>query len=165
MMKQTILQIQHAMNAMLIQIQFADAKAAALMTLSGLLALNGPVTIATAGQASVLQLASFVCIAACLGGCILTIIPRFPKEEIRRKLYDVDRYSWPGLVDSSRDPSEYPEFMRKAEASQLVLSLARANQATAKVLHRKFSVMRVTFGVGAFGLSLLGLNGLLSLMG
>ncbi|MEM7506388.1 MAG: hypothetical protein AAF415_06555 [Pseudomonadota bacterium] len=152
-------------NALLTQTQFADAKAAALMTMSGVLALNGPVNTQTVGEAGPLLLLSFACNAACLGGCFLAIIPRFPGAAIRRKIYGLDRYSWPGLVDTHHDEADFPDFMRTAEASQLVLSLARANQATARILHRKFAILRATFVLGIAGIALLGLNGALGLGG
>lgn len=150
--------------ALLTQTQFADAKAAALMTISGLLALNGPLDTATVSDASALLLASFALNAACIAGCFLSILPRFPASHTRAQIYRHDRFSWPGLIDTHHGEDDFPDFMRRAEASQLVLSLARANQATARVLHRKFAILRGTFLLGLSGLCLLALDGLLGLV-
>ncbi|MBY8975501.1 hypothetical protein KHP62_06770 [Rhodobacteraceae bacterium NNCM2] len=150
-------------NALVAQTQFADAKAAALMTVSGLLALQGPSSVGNLGGAGPLVILSFLFNAACLGGCFLTIVPRFPNARIREQIYHRDRYSWPGLVDTHHDETDFPNFMRTAQISQLVVSLARANQATARILHRKFAILRATFFLGITGLVLLGINGALGL--
>lgn len=148
-------------NALLTQTQFADAKAAALMTISGLLAIQGPAGAAHLSTAGPFLILSFLCTAACLVGCFLTIVPRFPKRSVRRLIYRGDRYSWPGLVDRGHGEDGFPDFVRTAQASQLVLSLARSNQATARVLHRKFAILRTTFWIGLAALALIGLSALL----
>lgn len=148
-------------HALLTQTQFADAKAAALMTLSGVLMLNGPAGLDALAGASLLTILSFVSNMACIAGCILAISPRFPPVSLRAKIYASDRFSWPGLVDRYHAEQDFPDFMRHAQASQLVLSMARANQASARVLHRKFAVLRTTFLIGLVGVVFLGADRLL----
>ncbi|MEM0924390.1 MAG: hypothetical protein AAGI13_15175 [Pseudomonadota bacterium] len=152
-------------HALLTQTQFADAKAAALMTVSGLMILHGPAKGVVLADASLALLASLACLAACLAGCFLAIVPRYPKAAARRETYAEDRYSWPGLADPSHADTDFPDFMRQAEASHLVLSMARANQAAARVLQRKFSVLRATFFLGFAGIALIGLDAALHLFG
>ncbi|MEM7176391.1 MAG: hypothetical protein AAGD47_05410 [Pseudomonadota bacterium] len=151
-------------HALLAQTQFADAKAAALMAISGLLAIQGPAGTAHLSAGEPLLLLSFLCTAACLVGCFLTIVPRFPRPAIRRRIYLGDRFSWPGLVDTTHDEDAFPDFMRTAEASHLVLSLARSNQATARVLHRKFAILRITFWIGMAALAFIAINAFVDLL-
>ena len=42
-----------------------------------------------------------------------------------------------------------------AEASQLIVSIAQSNGATARVLHRKFRYLRIAFMLGAADLALI----------
>ena len=65
---------QHA--SLVTQVQFADAKAAALMTLMGLVALNGPVKIAAAGPHDLSAIGIFILMMGAIGCAMFAIIPR-----------------------------------------------------------------------------------------
>lgn len=144
---------QHA--SLVTQTQFADAKAAALMTLMGLVALNGPVQMRTAGDHRFDAVALFVLMMVAIGFAMFAIIPRFPDAELCKLIRRRDRFSWPALVSQDYDPLDHARFMRTAEASQLIMSVAQSNGAMARVLHQKFRFLRIAFIVGALDLLLI----------
>ena len=66
-----------------------------------------------------------------------------------------DRFAWPALVAPGYAPDEHAEFMRTAEASQLVMSIAHANATMARVLRRKFVALRIAFLLAGADLGLI----------
>lgn len=142
-------------TSLITQTQFADAKAAALMTLMGLVALNGPMKIRPDGPPEIDALAIFVLMIVSIGFAIFAIVPRFPDRGLCRQISRRDRFSWPALVSPDYDPEAHAAFMRTAEASQLVMSVAESNGAVARVLHRKFRYLRIAFILGAADLALI----------
>jgi Family of unknown function (DUF5706) len=127
------------------QTQFADAKAGALMALLGLVALNGPVKLGGAGSPQPDALAIFILMIGAIGFAVWAIIPRFPKAGTDASMKQHDRFSWPALASRHYDPMEHATFMRTAEASQLVMSIAHSNATMARVLRRKFVSLRIAF--------------------
>lgn len=144
---------QHA--SLVSQTQFADAKAAALMTLMGLVALNGPVQVRGATVHEIDALAIFIMMILAIGFAVFSIIPRFPDADLCRLINRRDRFSWPALVSQDYDPLDHARFMRTAEASQLIVSVAQSNGAMARVLHRKFRFLRVAYVLGSIDLLLI----------
>ena len=144
---------QHA--SLVSQTQFADAKAAALMTVMGLVALNGPVRISTVGAASLDAIAVFILIMATIGVAAWAIIPRYPDKALNKLIHKRDRFSWPALVAQGYEPLDHAAFVRGADASQLIMSIAQTNSAMAAVLRRKFVVLRTAFGMAALDLVLI----------
>lgn len=144
---------QHA--SLVTQTQFADAKAAALMTLMGLVALNGPVQIRATGPHELDAVGIFIVMILAIGFAIFSIIPRFPDAELCKLISRRDRFSWPALVSQDYSPLEHARFMRTAEASQLIMSVAQSNGAMARVLYRKFRYLRIAFLLGATDLLLI----------
>ncbi|MBY8975500.1 hypothetical protein KHP62_06765 [Rhodobacteraceae bacterium NNCM2] len=130
------------------QTQFADAKAAALMTLSGLLMFRGPAGFSKTFVADPMVILSLAFNFACLVACILAIIPRIRADARQAALYGVERFSWLSLSTPSANLVPYCDFMRRSEVSQLIISQARANQASAHVLRKKFQILRVAFILG-----------------
>ena len=127
------------------QTQFADAKAAALMALLGIVALNGPVKLGGAGPPQIDALVIFVTMFVAIGFAIWALIPRFPNTGRAQAMGRCERFSWPSLASHGYDPLEHALFMRTAEASQLVMSLAHSNATMARVLRRKFVSLRIAF--------------------
>jgi hypothetical protein len=142
-------------SSLVTQTQFADAKAAALMTLLGLLALNAPVRLGAAGPQQLDALLVFLPMIAAVGFAIWAIIPRFPDAARARAMNRHDRFAWPALVARGYAPDEHAEFMRTAEASQLVMSIAHANATMAHVLRRKFVALRIAFLLAGADLALI----------
>jgi hypothetical protein len=147
---------QHA--SLVAQTQFADAKAGALMALLGVLALNGPVKIGGSEPLQFDALVIFVTMIAAIGFAFWAIMPRFPNVGICRLMKLHDRFSWPALAGKDYDPEEHALFMRTAEASQLVMSIAHANATMARVLRRKFVSLRIAFVLASADLLLIMLH-------
>jgi hypothetical protein len=147
-------------RTLVIQTQFADAKAGALMTLMGLLVLRGLPDVAAAvsvdaGLRDVLALLALGAACLCLAACLWAVLPRFPDAALRRAISRKDLYSWPGLASDRFDGEDYVRFMRGSEHGQLVASLARSNSRLAAILLRKFQLVRAAFG---FGIAAVGLQ-------
>ncbi|WP_193177279.1 Pycsar system effector family protein [Oricola nitratireducens] len=132
-------------QALLTQIQFADAKAVALMTLLGLIALRGPIEMHSTGEDPVLRYVFLVLSATAVFCCFWAVFPRYPSARMRRDMIGFDRWSWPSLAADTLDPAAYAKFMQTAEISQLVQSLSVSNAAVARVLLRKYTALRVAF--------------------
>lgn len=152
-LRMQFLTTQHA--SMVSQIQFADAKAAALMTLMGLIALNGPVKIAEAQPHDYSAVAIFILMMTAIGLAISSIIPRYPDRELNRVISRKERFSWPALVAQGYSPLDHAEFMRKSDASQLIMSLAQTNANMARLLQSKFRTLRLAFILAALDLALI----------
>lgn len=144
---------QHA--SLVTQTQFADAKAAALMTLMGLVALNGPVKIGSVGPQNLDAVMIFILMMVAIGFAIWAIIPRYPDAKLNKLIKRRDRFSWPALVAHGYEPLDHAEFMRAAEASQLIMSIAQTNGASAKVLSQKFRFLRIAFVMACIDLLLI----------
>ncbi len=142
-------------NSLIQQVQFADAKAGALLAVIGLVATRGP-GLSAAGTAATFEgVAIFALHAAVLIACLVVLIPRFVGRDARKALARHELYSWPALVTEDAADDHYPNFARTAEASQLIFSIARSNRAMASILHRKFAWLRVAFLVAGVDLVLL----------
>ncbi len=137
---------QHA--SLIQQTQFADAKAGGLVTVMGLLALNGPVPMDAMMSQDRLAMAAGVLAALCILLCVFAIFPRYPGIRQRRELAKTDRYSWPALTTDRFDGEAYAVFMHTAEVSQIVHSIAHSNTAVARILLRKYQMLRIAFLVG-----------------
>lgn len=144
---------QHA--SLVTQTQFADAKAAALMTLMGLVALNGPVKIGAVGPQNIDAIVIFVLMMCAIGCAIWSIIPRYPDAKLNKLIKRRDRFSWPALVAQGYEPLDHAAFMRTAQASQLILSIAQTNGAMARVLRRKFQFLRTAFVLASVDLAMI----------
>lgn len=144
---------QHA--SLVTQVQFADAKAAALMTLMGLVALNGPVKVSEASGQNIAAIGIFILMMVAIGFAMASIIPRYPDAKLNKLIKRRDRFSWPALVAQGYEPLDHAEFMRQAEASQLIMSIAQTNGAMARVLRSKFRMLRLAFLLAALDLVLI----------
>jgi hypothetical protein len=141
-------------NALLTQIQFADAKAGALMTVMGLIVLRGPIAWNSDNVPPLLHHSFLFLSAVAVIFCFWTVFPRYPGKAARRKLAEDERWSWLALSAETMSPAEYGAFMQTSEVSQLVHSVARSNAAVAAILLRKYTALRIGF-VAAFGVLLL----------
>lgn len=146
------------------QTQFADAKAAALMTLSGLLMFRGPAGFSQSLLADPFLITSLLLNIGCLVACITALIPRVRREAQTPGHYASERFSWLALSHPTTPAEAYPDFVRSAEVSQLVLSQARANQASARVLRQKFTVLRFAFLLGICSIFAIGLQWIFAIL-
>ncbi len=134
------------------QIQFADAKAAVVMTLIGLLALRGPIELNSA-QLSPLEIVFGLISAAAVFCSIAAVFPRYPSRSVSKNISEFETWSWPALSCIGTDPEAFAEYMQTSEVSQLVHSISYSNVTIARVLRRKFMYLRLAFF--ASGVSLL----------
>lgn len=128
------------------QTLMADAKAATVLALIGLVATKVLLS-ADLGGAGVFNVAMFVNKAAVLCLCLYVIMPRFPREEEWAQMRGRERYSWAALANPRLGSYDYGEFACQADASQMFRSIARANQGAARVLLTKFRLLRVVFAL------------------
>jgi len=137
-------------QTMITQTQFADAKAGAMLAFLGLIATRGPgaVTEIDAASAPPELILQLVLHAAALICCLIVLFPRYAKLNVRRNLYDYDRFSWPALTSDGASSEGFAGFMRTSEVSQLVASVARSNHTLAAILLSKFAWLRWAFGLG-----------------
>ncbi len=127
------------------------------MALLGIVALNGPVKLG-ADPPQIDAVAIFITMIFAIGFAVWAIIPRFPKAEIGSLMKQHERFSWPALVSPGYGPIEHAVFMRTAEASQLVMSIAHSNATLARVLRRKFIALRIAFVLAGADLLLIMLH-------
>lgn len=135
-----------AQNAALnVQTQFADAKAAALMTLMGILALRGPIPISTVGTDPIglaaigLSVVSIIC-------CLWAVVPRF--SFLRPRITDerqTDHFSWTALSARGYDDVMHAAFVQDGSFPELIRALSACNVGSARVLRKKFAAMRLAF--------------------
>ena len=122
------------------QTQFADAKAATLLALTGVLALavtGEAVPVAREFVAGLLGLTILV-----IGICLMALLPRVAPRKTVESLHEIDRFSWPALTADGYAADAHAEFLRTSQASQLVMAVARSNAAIAKILARKYLYLR-----------------------
>lgn len=134
------------------QTQFADAKTGGLVTLVGLLALKGPVPIASMAATDPVAAIAGALAGLCILFCLFSVFPRYPGRGARRGLADADRFSWPALTGKAFGPQDYAQFMHTAEVSQIVHSIAQSNVAVARILLRKYQMLRIAFLFGGLDL-------------
>lgn len=145
-------------QSMVTQTQFADAKAGALLAFVGLLATRGPgatVDIGSLGQIGLMTLGLH---AAALVSCIIVLYPRYAGRDVRRELARRERFSWPALSSENVLAGDYAAFMRGAQLSQLVTSVARSNHALATILLSKFRWLRAAFALAVADVAMLALR-------
>ena len=60
-----------------------------------------------------------------------------------------DRYSWPSLAARDYSIDAFAGFMRHAEVSQLIVSIARSNHTLSGILLHKYAWLRAAFAIAA----------------
>ena len=135
-------------KTLIAQTQFADAKSAALVTLVGLLALKGPVSMELMVEADVVVLMAAAFSGLAILFALVSVFPRYPARTVREALPEGDRFSWPALTAQRMSPEAYARFMQTAEISQIVHSIAYSNCAVSQILLRKYQMLRVAFLFG-----------------
>ena len=126
------------------QTQFADAKASAVLAFTGLVGARVAVEMDRAAL-GVDEFGLFAVKAMVLTLCLAIIFPRFPGESQRKAIAAKERFSWLALSAPGEGSDTYADFVRTAEISTLLDSLARSNAAMAAVLKRKFRLLRAAF--------------------
>lgn len=152
-------------NASIIQqTQFADAKAATLLALTGLLALG--ILEGRIANAPVLILGAHFALALLVVGiCMFALMPRMAPARDTARMHRTDRFSWLVLTVPDYSGDEHASFLRTSQASQLVVSVARSNVAVSQILARKYLLLRIALIVAmvdllvVFGAAIFALTG------
>lgn len=139
------------------QIQLSDAKAGAVITLMGLLAVNS-LDRPTPPESLLLATLYWGLVMGCLGAALWALIPRFPPASIRDRIAERDRFSWTALASDRVTAAGFASFMNESQASQLIASAARSNHAVAQILLKKFQALRLSFQCAAGAIAALGLR-------
>ncbi|MEM7767555.1 MAG: Pycsar system effector family protein [Pseudomonadota bacterium] len=128
-------------NAAIVQqIQFADAKAATLLALTGVLAYGLTYEVLSVPLPILAVLLGLT--GAVIALCLLAVMPRIRDGGSGAELYKRDPFSWPALSAKGFDADTHADFLRTSQASHLVMAVARSNVAIAAVLSRKYSLLR-----------------------
>lgn len=141
------------------QVQFADAKGAMLITALAFIAARGGYEPSFSTWVGFFDYVFYAGLAGSFAAVLLAVAPRYPNRELRRKLAEKERFSWPGVVGGKTD---FAEFMRDSSPSQMVVSMARSNAGLSEILRRKFRSLRFGFAFAALSLVGLGLAALLN---
>lgn len=132
------------------QTQFADAKAAALMTVMSLIALRSPFSQA-ATLTDPLDLATYGLIVASILLCFWAIVPRYPTRKVCEGILTTDKFSWIAISSGRWTAEDHQSFAKDGDLRDLIISLAHSSIGSAKVLREKFLALRWAFvsGIGA----------------
>lgn len=126
-------------HAMIVQTQFADAKAAALLTLCGVAAYRLP---AAGGHDAIEMVLTGVLLLAMLF-CLLAIIPRYPRTE--ESVSRPDRFTWTALAANDWSPGRNIAWSQEAPFPELLAAVSASNVGGARVLAQKFRLIRLAF--------------------
>ena len=145
-------------QALITQTQFADAKAAALLALVGILSLRGPIPVEEMVTRTWLDLAYLIANALTILFCFMAVFPRYPPQAVREQMAKMDRWSWPALASNALNDADFARFMQTSEVSELVHSVARSNSRVSTILLKKFRMLRMAFFAGASIVALAGVR-------
>ena len=131
-------------QTMVTQSQFADAKAAAIMAMVGLLLLRGPVDINISNSPFIWMWYIYMALTALSTFCcLLAIVPRYPNKKLRNQMAEVNLWSWPTLASDYMKERDFGLYMQTSEVSHLIYSIACANRTVAQILLVKFRLLRL----------------------
>ena len=145
-------------QTMITQMQFADAKAAALIALVGFIALRGPVKIDQLTSLGLFGYMFLTFAGLAVVFTLLSVFPRYPSKSKRENLIHSDRWSWPALASGALKAEEFADYMRTAEVSQLLHSLSISNYMVANILLSKYRMLRIGFICGLVTVLLVGIK-------
>ena len=142
-------------NGMILtQTQFADAKAGALMTILGLVAIKGAAPAIVIIQ-NPLEMLSMAMVLVSLGFCLATIMPRFYGFRSEAIPDPKDRYTWLFIARDTYSGDLHGEFTRMSDFSTMLNAVANSNVGASKILVRKYQMLRWAFITGFIGCGLL----------
>jgi hypothetical protein len=145
-------------QTMITQMQFADAKAAALIALIGFITLRGPIKLDEISSLGSFGYIFLMCAGLAVVFTLFSVFPRYPSKAKRDALSSSDRWSWPALASDVFKPEEFSNYMRTAEVSQLLHSLSISNCYVADILLSKYRMLRIGFTFGLATMMLVGVK-------
>ena len=141
-------------SAVLTQTQFADAKAGALMTILGLVAIKGSAPVLVMIQDPLEMLAMAIIIAS-IGLCLATIMPRLVGFTDDAVPPQGNRFTWLFLTMPGYTDEMHGEWSRETSFADMLNSIAASNMGASRILAKKFEMLRRAFLVGFVGSGLL----------
>ena len=141
-------------SAVLTQTQFADAKAGALMTILGLVAIKGSAPVLILIQDPLEMLAMAVIIAS-IGLCLATIMPRLVGFSDEAVPAVGNRFTWLFLTMPGYTDDMHGQWSRETCFADMLNSIAASNMGASRILATKFQMLRRAFIVGFVGSGLL----------
>lgn len=141
-------------KAILTQTQFADAKAGALMTVLLLISIKGSAPGIATIQDPV-ELLSMICVIVSIGFCLVAIMPRVRGLNETSAPSRNNRYTWLSMTTPAYSEEEHGEYARLTDLGSMLNSVASSNIGAARVLARKFNMLRLAFFSGFTGCALL----------
>lgn len=145
-------------QTMITQMQFADAKAAALIALIGFITLRGPIKLNEIANLGLFGYIFLGCAGLAVVFTLLSVFPRYPSKAKRDVLVLSDRWSWPALASYENEPEEFSNYVRTAEVSQLLHSISISNCFVADILLSKYRMLRIGFIFGLITMLLVGVK-------
>lgn len=145
-------------QTMITQMQFADAKAAALIALIGFITLRGPIKLDEIPSLGGFGFVFLICAGLAVVFTLLSVFPRYPSKAKRDTLSLSDLWSWPALASDALKAEDFSDYMRTAEVSQLLHSLSISNFHVANILLSKYRMLRVGFLFGLATMLLVGVK-------
>ncbi len=134
-------------SSLITQMQFADAKAGALLAFIGLVGTRGPGAVVDIAEVTPMIAGQVLLHALALIAGIVVLFPRYAGHDVRRKMAREDRFSWPSLASKDYPIGAFAGFMRTAEISQMIISIARSNHTLSGILLKKYSWLRAAFAI------------------
>lgn len=145
-------------QTMITQMQFADAKAAALIALVGFIALRGPIKLDEAINLGIFGYVFLFCAGLAVIFSILSVFPRYPSKANRDLLSLSDLWSWPALASDACKPEKFSDYMKTSEVSQLLHSISISNCHIAGILLIKYRMLRIGFIFGLITMLMIGIS-------
>lgn len=141
-------------SAILTQTQFADAKAGALMTILGLVAIKGSAPALVIIQDPLEMLAMAIIILS-IFLCLSTIMPRIVGFTNDAVPPSGNRFTWLFLTMPGYTDDMHGAYARETKFGDLLNSIAASNMGASRILARKFIMLRRAFLTGFAGSALL----------
>lgn len=139
------------------QTQFADAKAAALMTVMSLVALRSPFS-ESARLDYPLDTATYGMLVVSIVMCLWAVIPRYPRASVCAMIVKSDKFTWVGLSSPSYTGDMHDSYARDCDLLDMAGALARSNVGGSRVLLKKFKALRWAFLAGIAAIVLMALR-------
>ena len=145
-------------QSMIAQTQFADAKAGALLAFVGLVATRGPGAVVEVDAVTPMVILQVALHCLALVAAIIVLYPRYASLNARKQMIANERFSWPALAAEGYSSAAFSDFMRGAQLSQLVSSVARSNHTLSRILLQKFAWLRAAFVIAVIDVALMALR-------
>jgi hypothetical protein len=141
-------------RTMIRQNQFVDAKAGALLAVIGIFAFRGPVNLGGLSMTDPVDVAYLVTVCTAIVFSVSAIFPRFPGRAQREEMAKVETWSWPALSALPPNDGIFYGMPSVTDLEHLFRSLSKSNAALARIILKKFQMLRMAFLISLIGLGI-----------